>query len=145
MRYAQRKIILIASMIGLFALNGCSSGDRTYSDNRKNDKAFTTLFLVDENGYSYANIPYKCDSMHDWKKTPPNGEFSFIAPETCQFDFLGLDGDYGYTDDEIVRIVDERDRGKDGIEYDCSSFGASSTFNDGSFDYDQDDVCSFYL
>ena len=37
------------------------------------------------------------------------------------------------------------DNGKGGIPYECSSFGAGSTFGDGSFYYDIDDNCVFYL
>ena len=105
----------------------------------------TTLYLVDENDYSYANIPYICDSMREWSQTTREGAFIFIRPDTCTFDFDGLDGVYGDDDDVIVRIVDYTNDGKDGIPYDCSSFSARSTYSDGSFDYDKDDVCSFYL
>jgi hypothetical protein len=83
--------------------------------------------------------------MYEWSRTAPSGEFSFVEPDTCEFDFTGLDGDFGYTDDEIVRIVDDRNDGKGGIPYECASFGVSSTYSDGSFEYDEDDVCSFYL
>ena len=151
MKYTNKTLIIIVSILAMFAFNGCSVDNDTHYDayNNYDDSedytSFTTLFLVDENGYSYANIPYICDSMDHWSKTAPNGEFSFIEPDTCKFDLNGLDGDFGYTDDEIVRIVDDTNNGKGGINYNCNSFGASSTFNDGSFDYDQDDVCTFYL
>ena len=150
MKYTNKIFILIVSILAIFSLNGCSGDNNTHSDTYNYDDRvehanFTTLFLVDENGYSYADIPYICDSMEQWSKTASNGEFSFIEPDTCKFDLNGLDGDFGYTDDEIVRIVDDTYSGKGGINYNCNSFGASSTFNDGSFDYDQDDVCTFYL
>lgn len=144
-------IILIASVAVVFGLSGCGSSSIDHRGNYPVDvtnydgNRLTTLFLVDERGYAYADIPYKCDSMYAWDRTAPNGEFSFIEPDTCEFDFYGLDGVYGDRDDDIVRIVDYRDGGKGGIEYDCSSFGVSSTYSDGSFDYDQDDQCVFYL
>ncbi|HHD78290.1 MAG TPA: hypothetical protein ENK98_01420 [Epsilonproteobacteria bacterium] len=142
-----KKIILyMTATVAVVALNGC--GGLVYSDDYYSDYVgddLTTLFLVDERGLSYADIPYKCDSMTRWSHTAPNGEFSFIQHEYCEFDFNGLDGNHDFTDDEIVRIVDDRNSGKGGIEYGCESFGVSSTFNDGSFDYDQDDVCTFYL
>jgi uncharacterized protein YceK len=144
--------IALTAMATVLALSGCGSIDhrddfRVNYDNYVgyNGNNLTTLFLVDNEGYSYKGIPYICDSMRDWDRTAPNGEFSFIEPDTCEFDFNGLDGDHGFIDDEVVRIVDYRDSGKGGIDYDCASFGASSTYTDGSFDYDQDDVCSFYL
>ncbi len=134
-------IFLIFSAIAIFGLSGCGSGDVYYDD------GLTTLFLVDDRGFSYAGIPYKCDSMTHWSKTAPNGEFSFVEPDTCEFDFLGLEGDYNIDPlvDDIVRIVDFTNDGKGGIPYECESFGASSTFSDGSFFYDIDDQCVFYF
>ncbi len=138
--------LLITAFIAVILLNGC--GGTIYSDDYYRNYVgdnLTTLFLVDERGFSYANIPYKCDSMTQWSYTAPNGEFSFVVPDTCEFDFNGLNGVYRDALDDIVRIVDDRNSGKGGIEYGCESFGISSTFSDGSFDYDQNDVCSFYL
>ena len=136
--------ILITTLVALLALNGCQNGG--YYDHRDNNPDnLTTLFLVDEQGSSYGNVPYKCDSMRQWSQTEPNGEFSFIEPESCEFDFNGLDGLYGDNYDNIVRIVDYSDDGKGGIPYECSLFGASSTFTDGSFEYNENDVCTFHL
>lgn len=106
-----------------------------------------TLFLIDDLGYSYAGIPYICDSMSAWSETAYNGEFSFYDGEDCDFDFYGLEGDYDESPwvDDIVRIVDDLGYGKGGIEYNCASFGISSTYSDGSFFYDRDDECRFYL
>ena len=141
-----KKIILfMTAFVAVLALNGCGGvAYDDYYDNYDGDN-LTTLFLVDERGFSYANVPYKCDSMSRWSRTASNGEFSFIVPDTCKFDFNGLNGVFGDSLDDIVRIVDDRNSGKGGIEYGCESFGVSSTFSDGSFDYDQDDVCTFYL
>jgi hypothetical protein len=148
-----KKIILfLTTIVAVIALNGCGGID--YRDDyvvdydnysAYNGNNLTTLFLVDEYGNTYGGIPYICDSMREWSRTAPNGEFSFVEPDTCEFDFNGLDGIYADSFDDIVRIVDYRDNGKGGIPYECSSFGVSSTYSDGSFDYDQDDVCSFYL
>ena len=148
----RKTTLFITAIATILALSGCGSIDhrddfRVNYDNYVdyNGDNLTTLFLVDEHGYAYAGISYICDSMRTSDRTAPNGEFSFIERDTCEFDFNGLDGDYGYTDDEVVRIVDYRDHGKGGIDYDCASFGASSTYSDGSFDYHEDDVCAFYL
>ena len=135
---------LVISLVAVIGLSGCGGGG---GSNDNIDDGLTTLFLVDDQGFSYGNIPYKCDSMRDWDRTAPNGEFSFYPPETCEFDFFGLRGDL-FGDprvDDIVRIVDYANEGKGNIPYDCTSFGGSSTFNDGSFNYDSDDQCVFYL
>ncbi|MEA3434105.1 MAG: hypothetical protein U9R13_05940 [Campylobacterota bacterium] len=136
---------LVFAVVALFALSGCGGGNDYYEE-PIND-GLTTLFLIDQNGDSYAGIPYKCDSMADWSKTAYNGEFSFYPGENCEFDFLGLYGNYEgdpYVDD-IVYIVDDLDYGKGGIPYECASFGVGTTYGDGSFDYDIDDECVFYL
>ena len=142
-----KKLIgLVFAGVAVFALSGCGSSDNYYYEDDYND-GLTTLFLIDQDGYSYAGVPYKCDSMADWSKTAYNGEFSFYPGENCEFDFLGLYGNYEndpYVDD-IVYIVDDLDYGKGGIPYECASFGVGTTYGDGSFDYDIDDECVFYL
>ena len=103
--------------------------------------------MIDQDGYSLGEVPYICDSMADWSATRPNGEFTFFPPDNCVFDFVGYNGNYDdnpYVDD-IIYIVDDLDRGKGGIPYDCYSFGASTTYGDGSFDYDTNDECTFYF
>lgn len=138
-----KKIVaLMIVAVAVFGLSGCGGGGG--SDAPSNA---TTLFLVDEAGFSYGGIPYKCDSMRDWEFTAPNGEFTFLPPDNCEFDFTGLRGDL-FGDpivDDIVRITDDLNRGKGGIPYECASFGASTTFGDGSFYYDSNDQCVFYL
>lgn len=138
----KKYMLLLFSALTIFGLSGCGSSSDDYYDD-----GLTTLFLVDELGFAYADIPYKCDSMIGWSRTAPNGEFTFIVPDTCEFDFLGLEGDYDVNPivDDIIRIVDYTNDGKGGIPYECESFGASTTFNDGSFFYDIDDQCVFYL
>ena len=143
----KKSLLLVFSMVAVIGLSGCGGGGGS-NDGPSNN--LTTLFLVDDRGFSYGGIPYKCDSMYDWDYTRPNGEFSFYPPDNCVFDFFGLDGDYDENPvvDDIVRIVDYSDNGKGGIPYECSSFGAGSTsftFGDGSFYYDIDDNCVFYL
>ena len=135
-------ITYIGLFVMLLAFNGCNSTSNAYTND-----GTTTLFLVDEQGFSYGGIPYKCDSDGYWKKTAPNGEFTFVQPDTCEFDFAGLEGDYNIHPgvDDVVRIVDYTVEGKPNIPYECVSFGASTTFGDGSFYYDIDDSCTFYL
>jgi len=129
-------------------LSGCGGGGSSYND------GLTTLFLVDHEGYAYSGVPYQCDSMLNPSVTAYNGEFSFYPGEDCTFDFYGLNGtdpDDIYEND-YVYIVDDRDHGKNGIEYQCEYFNVgniNSTYDDGirdgSFDYDYDDRCEFYL
>lgn len=147
-----KKLIgLVLSGVAVFALSGCGGGsDDYYPDD------LTTLFLVDEYGDPYGGIPYICDSMNNWDTTLANGEFSFYPPENCEFDFSGL---YGTDPDdptvpynEFIYIVDYVDEGKNNIPYECSIFNAGNInytaydgIYDGSFEYDADDACVFYL
>ena len=147
-----KKIVLvITAMMSMWFLSGCDNGGyygdpyNEVSASYYGDNGLTTLFLVDERGNSYANIPYKCDSMTGWSSTANNGEFSFRQPESCQFNFNGLDGIYGDMLDNVVRIVDYTNNGKGGIPYECANFRGVSTYDDGSFDYDKDDSCVFHL
>jgi len=141
-------LIFLMSSIMIMLLNSCKTtvNDEYEVDySNYNSTNLTTLHLVDENGYTYEGIPYICDSMRNWSKTAPNGEFSFVEPDTCIFDFQGLAGMYGDGSDNVVRIVDYTYDGKGGIGYECASFGASTTYGDGSFYYNRDDACEFYL
>lgn len=147
----RKKIIsFLVSGVAVLALSGCGGGGEYYYEEviiEPVDDGLTTLFLIDQDGFAYAGVPYICDSMVEWSETAPNGEFSFYPGEDCEFDFIGLEGNYAddpYVDD-IVYIVDDLDYGKGGIEYECASFGVGSTYGDGSFDYDIDDLCTFYL
>ena len=139
----KKVILFVFSLLVAGILSGCGNGE---NDNSSASR-LTTLFLVDQEGFSYGYIPYKCDSMREWSRTAPNGEFTFLPPDNCEFDFIGYNGDngYGFINDDFVRIVDIGNNGKGGIPYTCESFGASSTFNDGSFYYDEDDRCVFFL
>ena len=141
--------VLIFSVLATIGLSGCNA---SLSSNGVPNDGLTTLFLVDEVGNSYANIPYLCDSMSSWDFTSYNGEFSFYPLDNCQFDFTGLNGTSFENPiiDDVVYIVDDLDMGKNGISYECSSFvGIDYTYNDGigdgSFDYAPNDNCLFYL
>ena len=144
-----KKLIgLVFAGVAVFVLSGCGGSNNYYDDDYYEPvDNLTTLFLIDQDGFSLGGIPYICDSMYDWELTKPNGEFTFDPPDNCIFDFIGLEGNY-YDDpyvDDIIYIVDDLDYGKGGIPYDCYSFGAGTTYGDGSFDYDIDDECVFYF
>lgn len=142
-----KHIVLVLAALAVFGLSGCGgASNEPYND------GLTTLFLVDSNGFSYANVPYLCDSMASWDFTAANGEFSFYPPDNCQFDFTGLNGTSSGNPliDDVIYIVDYADNGKNGIPYACNSFaGVDYTYNDGiwdgSFDYAPNDACVFYL
>ncbi|SFV65477.1 hypothetical protein MNB_SV-3-124 [hydrothermal vent metagenome] len=137
------KKIIFAAFVAVWVLSGCGVSVHVEDDSKNQ----TTLFLVDEEGFSYGDIPYKCDSMSKWSKTASNGAFTFFPPDNCQFDFRGLDGNYDNDpeSDEIIRITDDLDKGVEGISYECTSSGTGKTLDDGSFYYDMDDECLFYL
>jgi len=139
----QKSIIFMFMYVSLFALSGCSGTD----DSSAVESEVVTLFLVDEREFAYGGVPYLCDSMDAWDKTSPNGEFTFLPPDNCEFDFLGFEGNYANDPffDEIVRVVDYKLEGKNEIPYECASFAGSSTYGDGRFDYDSNDACVFYL
>ena len=139
----KKSLIIGTLLVSTLLFTGCGGG----SDYNPPAANYTTLFLIDQDGNSYGGIPYICDSMTAWSETRPNGEFTFEEPDNCTFDFSGLYGNYGNDPlvDDIVYIVDDLDRGKGSIPYECTSFGVSDTYGDGSFDYDKDDSCTFYL
>lgn len=146
----KKLVSIILAGVAIVALNGCGSSGNDYDD------GLTTLFLVDDQGFAYADIPYRCDSMNNWSATRFNGEFSFYPGEDCEFDFYGYFGtdpnDYTVPYNEFMYIVDYADEGKNNIPYECSNFNVGNinyTYDDGiydgSFDYDADDSCVFYL
>ena len=148
-----KKLIgLVFAGVAVFALSGCGGGDTYYVEEVVPPDTLTTLFLMDEYGDPYEGIPYICDSMNNWDTTRPNGEFSFYPPDNCEFDFSGLYGtdpdDFTVPFNEFIYIVDYVDEGKNNIPYECSRFNVGNinyTDYDGSFEYDADDACVFYL
>ena len=145
----KKLISILFAGVAVVALNGCGGGSSDYYEEPYND-GLTTLFLVNEYNEPVNGIEYICDSMANPQYTAPNGEFSFYPGETCEFDFFGLNG----TDpddllvDDIIYIVDDLYDGKGDIPYQCDFFNVGSinyTYSDGSFEYDWDDRCAFFL
>jgi len=134
---------LVLAGVAVFALSGCGGGDDYYY---YYEDDLTTLFLIDQDGFSLGDVPYSCDGGRTYY-TRSNGEFSFYPREECTFDFDGYIGNYedDPITDDIIYIVDYLDYGKGGIPYECASFGVGSTYSDGSFDYDENDECVFYF
>jgi len=148
-----RRIGYIAVFLGAFLLSGCGSYSDGYDDGyddgfydgaRVPQGDMVSLFLVDKNGYSIAEVYYSCIDPYGVETptymTAPNGEFSFIPGERCTFDLYGL---YGTPDDPIF-IEDDRGYGKGDIPYRCI-YDEGFTYADGSFEYIEDDICTFYF
>ncbi|MEO1953091.1 MAG: hypothetical protein ABGW74_00135 [Campylobacterales bacterium] len=146
-----KKYIFISTVIiSIFTLNGCGSysdgyedgyydGVRDYGDN------MVSLFLVDQDGFSAGGVVYSCidednNFVGEWI-TKPNGEFSFYIGERCTFDLEGYNG----TPDDPLFIEDDIGSGKEDIPYECEQGDAGFTNRYGSFDYLQDDRCTFYF
>jgi len=140
---------LMVAGVAVFALSGCGGGGDTVivDPGPGPGPEPVTLFLLDEDGFSYGGVPYLCDGMANWGYTEPNGEFTFYEYESCVFDFNGLDGNVNHDPlfDDIIRITDDRGLGVPNIEYDCISYGFDTTQGDGSFFYDMDDSCTFHF
>ena len=137
-----KKILLTGvALTAALIMTGCGGGG---GDDYVPDNA-TTLFLIDQDGLSYGGVPYICDGMVNWSSTSPNGEFTFYPGENCEFDFIGLEGNY-FDDpaiDDIIHIEDISGSGKEGIYYSCESGISDTTLYRGSFYYDFDDRCTF--
>ena len=144
----KKNIIITGLLSSALMLGGCGGSDGgNYIPPPVIEPSLITLFLVDQNGFSVSGVPYKCDSMAFSEYTLNNGEFSFYAGENCYFDFLGFKGNYNndpYVDD-IIYIVSDINTGAGDVAFDCQSFGSGITYPDGSFDYNYDDACVFYL
>jgi len=147
-----KKYIFVSLMVvSLFALSGCgSSYDDGYDDGyddatRAYSADMVSLFLVDKDGFSAGGVPYSCvdednNLVGEWI-TKPDGEFSFYAGERCTFDLDGYDG----TPDDPLFLEDDIGNGKEDIPYECDKGDAGFTDEDGSFEYLQDDKCTFYF
>ena len=144
-----KSILMIASLTLLVSINGCYNNNDTgiYGTQEDDDSHYSSIlrYLVDENGYALDKVRYRCDS-DSVAQTFSDGEFSFDAPESCIFYFEGFDGNYGNgsDSDKIIRIVKYSGEGEENIRYRCdSSDEFSNTNEDGSFEYEEDDICTF--
>ena len=144
-------------LIAVFALSGC--GDSAYEDGYEDgfydgaripESGMTTLFLIDINGDTAADIHYVCEDSSGYitadVHTAPNGEFTFYPGESCAFDLIG-DG----TPMDPLFIEDDIGRGKNNIPYFCDAGDNGLTDydpdsnRDGYFDYMYNDRCVFYF
>jgi len=144
--------IFLVSLGAMVALSGCggSSYDEGYEDGfydgaREPVAAMTTLYLRDIEGFSAGGVHYVCQDPDGRVSadvvTAPNGEFSFYPGERCTFDLRGFLG----TPDDPLFIQDDAGLGKGDIPYACYGGDAGFTYADGSFEYLQDDSCTFYF
>jgi len=145
--------MLTVSFVAIVGLSGCGGGsayDERYDDGfydgaRHPEASMTTLYLRDVNGFSAGGVHYVCEDpsgvISTSYLTAPNGEFTFYPGERCTFDLLGFHGTPG----DPLFIQDDTGMGKGDIPYSCYGGDAGMTYPDGSFEYFQDDSCTFYL
>jgi len=146
----KKYIFMMTIVVSMLALNGCGSYSDGYDDGyydgaRDHSDKIISLFLIDQNGYSASDVHYSCvdennNLVGEWI-TKPDGEFSFYVGERCTFDLRGFEG----TPDDPLFIEDDIGRGKGEIPYECEQGDAGFTTSAGSFDYLQDDRCTFYF
>ena len=149
----KKLMIFVASLGVMVALSGCGGGssyddgydDGFYDGARQPEAAMTTLYLRDSNGFSAGGVHYVCEDPSgvvtaDFM-TAPNGEFTFYPGERCTFDLIGFLGTPG----DPLFIQDDTGLGKGDIPYSCYAGDSGLTYPDGSFEYFQDDSCTFYL
>ena len=96
-------------------------------------------YLDDIDGVGVNGVSYSCDSGAG--VTDIDGAFLYYPGDACTFDLWGFPGDFNFS----LHIDDEYTTGVGGIPYDCASGLSGLTYNDGSFDYDPDDACTFYF
>ena len=106
--------------------------------NNENPKG-CVLYLDDIDGIGLANVPYDCDSGSG--VTDPDGAFYFYWGEACTFDLYGFDGYVFFS----LHIDNVDAFGIGGIPFECASGWSGTTYNDGSFEYEFDDFCTFYF
>ncbi len=101
--------------------------------------AMDVLYLDDIDGIGMADVPYICDSGSG--VTDLEGAFYFYWGDACEFDLFGFDGDVFFS----LHIDDADAIGLGGIPFECLSGWDGVTDYDGSFEYEVDDVCTFYF
>ncbi len=131
-------IFLVTLSISTLLFTGCGSSDNTTVVVPPPEP--DTLYLDDGAG-GLAGVSYTCTSGSGF--TNAQGAFTFYAGDNCTFDLTGFDGTVFLFDPLFVDYNDGT--GVADISYDCVSGIAGSTDVDGSFDYDTDDACTFYL
>ena len=125
------KLLVLSTFLLIF--NGC--------DENNNDSEMFTLFLVDANNNPISNVSYDCDTGYG--ETEKNGAFHFYEGENCVFNFLGFNGTEFSND--YLYIVDIDYIGMENIDYNCQGYGRDYTSLNGGFEYNQNDICTFYF
>ena len=150
-----KKIFLWSAIVATaFLFSGCSGYSDGYDDGyndgyydgaREYSDGMISLFLIDQDGYSAANVEYSCvDENNNYTGTyftTPSGEFSFYVGERCTFELIDF---YGTPNDPLF-IEDDIGQGKADIPYECARGDTGFTTRGGSFDYLADDSCTFYF
>ena len=96
-------------------------------------------YIDDIDGVGVGGISYNCTSGNG--VTDADGAFIFFPGDVCNFDFWGLPGNLVFS----LHIDDELTTGVGNIPFECDSGWSGATYADGSFEYDADDYCTFYM
>lgn len=140
-----KKFLYIASLIiAAVAFTGCGGGGSGGGGGGVVPPPVTNwdvLYIDDAGLNGIAGLPYDCSSNSGF--TDGDGGFTFIAGDNCTFDFTGFDGTIFFTDPLFLDFEDGS--GVTGVGYDCASGVTGATDFQGGFDFDVDDICTFYL
>ena len=132
--------VAVAAVV--FAACGGGGGGGTHiPPGEGGDPVFPTqnvLYLDSDNG-PVSGVPYVCDFTPG--KTDADGGFVFTKFDTCTFNLTGFLGTIHNR--EPLYIIHTEGNGVVGIPFECRSGTNGWTGDDGSFDYDVNDSCSF--
>ena len=128
----------------LFILSLTSCEDLKPNKSQYNNDRNVILYkLLNEKNEGQADISYICDSMRKWQRTTDEGVFGVQGSESCTFELTGYTGVHQKQDDDVIYIVNSKNEAMGDIPYECESYGDYTTYEDGSFGYDEEDRCLF--
>ena len=136
----KRFLILAGLATATILFTGCGGGGGGGGGGYVPPPSTDVLYLDDITGAGMGGVEYNCDSgTGGW--TDPDGAFYFYWGDACTFDLYGFSGSAFFS----LHIDDGNIQGVGGIPFDCASGWNGSTYGDGSFEYDMDDICTFYF
>jgi hypothetical protein len=133
----KKVLFLVGLAISSVVMTGCGSSSSTPPPPPRE----MDILYLDDGAGGLEGVPYVCSSGSGI--TDIDGAFAFYAGDNCTFDLNGYDGTVFLFDPLFIDYNDGS--GVSDIGYDCASGTNGFTDIDGSFDYDIDDECTFYL